>query len=162
MRRLTRHVLNAATLLSLLLLSVTATLWVRSLRVEEWFQYLAEQGPKPVDADSMLPARSWTLQTEPGAIRLGVFDCLLRPDTGEGYGWRHLSVPIGQKDWRDQPHRIRYWIVCVACLPLPALRALLRHSRRGPGLCAHCGYDLRATPDRCPECGTVYHSTHPS
>jgi hypothetical protein len=56
--------------------------------------------------------------------------------------------------------RIRWWLLLVANLPLLlaafiVAQPLLRRMRHPPGRCAKCGYDLRATPERCPECGTV-------
>lgn len=50
-----------------------------------------------------------------------------------------------------------YWLVAIASavLPLTVLLASARRRRRKyEGLCPACGYDLRASPDRCPECGT--------
>jgi hypothetical protein len=42
-------------------------------------------------------------------------------------------------------------------LPMFAMTVRRRRAkaRRSAGLCVNCGYDLRATPGRCPECGAV-------
>jgi hypothetical protein len=57
---------------------------------------------------------------------------------------RSLQVPI--------------WFLFAMTAVLPVLWALRLRAilaRRRPGHCPTCNYDLRATPDRCPECGTV-------
>jgi len=52
------------------------------------------------------------------------------------------------------------WGGIVPCLAIAGLSHFkLRRSRR-KGFCRKCGYDLRATPQRCPECGMA--ATKPS
>ena len=51
-----------------------------------------------------------------------------------------------------------YWFLAGATAVLPLYRLARRaHARRraNRGRCSSCGYDLRATADRCPECGTL-------
>jgi hypothetical protein len=69
------------------------------------------------------------------------------------------SRQFGRDDWRlTLPYP---WLVAtLTCVLTPVVlierRRLMRCTNRNRfGLCLCCGYDLCATPDRCPECGTV-------
>jgi hypothetical protein len=76
------------------------------------------------------------------------------------YGDRKTPPQCGGWEWRVY---LPAWLLAVVTAVLPSaivwrLWKKLRDRRRrqtGSGWCKECGYDLRATPDRCPECGTA-------
>lgn len=52
------------------------------------------------------------------------------------------------------PHWL--WVLLAAIPPLIWTRCRLRDRQNTQaGLCITCGYDLRASTERCPECGTA-------
>lgn len=49
-----------------------------------------------------------------------------------------------------------YPMAVLLPLALVWIAALIRRARRvPPGHCRNCGYDMRATPEQCPECGAA-------
>ena len=50
---------------------------------------------------------------------------------------------------------VPFWSLAAVTAALPlawTMRRLRARRARTAGLCPACGYDLRATPERCPEC----------
>jgi hypothetical protein len=79
------------------------------------------------------------------------------PARWQSWGQTDPAIPIAQHNFRIG---VPFWLMAVLLAILPAwaavghiVRWLRRRARLGRGQCTACGYDLRATPERCPECG---------
>jgi hypothetical protein len=69
---------------------------------------------------------------------------------GFGRG-RIFGVPPAGGAWIALP----WWIMAVSLAGISIMLLLNGRPRKRPGLRCSCGYDLRASPDRCPECGRL-------
>jgi hypothetical protein len=80
------------------------------------------------------------------------------------YHWNDLGVAWHGVDRRSFGLERVVQVRCAVIALAPGLLSALwvkhlaghrRRQRRAAGQCVKCGYDLRASPDRCPECGTT-------
>jgi hypothetical protein len=166
-----RRLLNLTALFSLVLCVATVVMWVRSHRCSNfvgWYSPAASRQfgavtncgqlilvlhafPKPPHSTNQFFTEQRTADASISRVSGWVTSAGWAREFGPfGIGWspgpsgftRHvITVPLA------------FIVVVLMVLPVVAARARLR--RRFPGQCAKCGYDLRATPDRCPECGTA-------
>src|SRR5918993_2637444 len=98
------------------------------------------------------------------------------PDVTVGAEWDVLGFGRRQYTWTSEfvgprnragfPYTIDetsvpHGLLCLITATLPAIacarlaRGRRRRRRSRRGLCPSCGYDLRAAPGRCPECGAA-------
>jgi hypothetical protein len=162
-----RVAMNVAVAASAVLCLTTVGLWVRSYprydmlvhgggQVQETLtslggriQYFRRSGFSRAESSWHFVSRAggagWMIDSDPQRTwyhRLG-FD----------FRYRRFVASTGAPG-TDVIVMLPYWFVVLLSGVLPAIW-LWKRWRRGAtqGLCPGCGYDMRATPDRCPECG---------
>jgi hypothetical protein len=169
LRRLARVAFHVLTAVSLLLCVAAGFLWVRNLHSAEWmicdfvldtpigemlgtrYEVHADRGRIELYAVAHT-RRPWRrrLQSEPGHWTFRRESDETPSGTPEhGVRWRFNSAGIDVE--------MPAWLLMLACALMPSIWMFAR--RRSPtrhaGLCPACGYDVRATPSRCPECGRL-------
>jgi hypothetical protein len=83
--------------------------------------------------------------------------------------WHGVAIQSSTINWNAVGYHMKskgaavpLWLLVTTFSILPSvfLASGIRRKRQ-PGFCRKCGYDLRATPDRCPECGTLVDEDEP-
>jgi hypothetical protein len=97
-----------------------------------------------------------------------IFFPSLRGQGRAGFAWYRHDTLFGDRTGKvvgaetARALLIPLWALFTGAIALPAIvvgrflirrRIVLRRQRRGQ--CVRCGYDIRSTPDRCSECGSV-------
>ena len=162
-------------MLGLLLTSIVAAQWARAQVVHEWFRWLTPRAaPVITGAQPNQPARAYVIELNGYSVALKRFDCWM--NRTDAFGFDVLRARPERVRWAQQPLRlgrlgfdasagkvddnpflvVPYWAMCALGMTPMMLRMLIarRRRRRDTLHCRTCGYDLRATPQRCPECGT--------
>jgi hypothetical protein len=182
MSRLLRHLATLLSAGSLLLFLAVCVLWIRSYQHTDCFARNSAGGHASVHsrqgalvlyvlrADwSNQPTASLGLKYDVDQPAPPSVDILTTKFLYTDSGVTDSSYQYGAFAlWRrSRPDGVRYlmiiapfWSLGVVSIASPlallALRLRRRRLRRhSGGLCSVCGYDLRATPQRCPECGSV-------
>jgi|SRR5882672_202210 len=170
---------KTATVLSLLLLLSTLSLWPCSYYVADGVS-LGRNGYSTYDGSLVRHIRG--LRSSRGKLEIvfGQISSLLFPHispTEEGIHFEHEPSSSATNpqliNWSHLGFSnskflnaviditvlaVPFWFLALLFALLPALwlaKSLRRRRRIASHLCPTCGYDMRATPDRCPECGTA-------
>lgn len=139
-----RHLFTLLSVLSLVLCVGTCVLWVRSY-------YPPSFHVRPQDGRLFLVFTDWSDERYSDLKRIN-----LPPHSGtlDFDHLRQFNFPGGEFHAFVIP--IYFPFVVSLLLPLVyAARSMRRHKGSSRNRCIRCGYDLRATPERCPECGAV-------
>lgn len=89
------------------------------------------------------------------------FETDVRAQTLMGFKFQRWGAPHPPQWAWGYNLIVPYWFLVLCCVaPLMGAGQNRWRSRRerlrlANGLCPSCGYDLRSTPERCPECGKV-------
>ena len=168
-KRSLRILFNIVTAVSLLLCIATAVLWVRSYVIgDEWVWYDRTCSECPFDVRT--GDGRWQYTWADVRSFIGELAPAGHATHREPGKWMMIAAPSGSPHYaipglRFDRYSPLYWclqgsfaipFIVTAAIPLLWLaRARLRRKLKEAGCCPTCGYDLRATPDRCPECGTI-------